>query len=268
MERLLLKCKKQPKLYNSLKKYTPKAHVFEVIEECEFVLLFDRERYYQEFYDCLGENGLNCYLVETKDKKREFSQEMRNKMSKIKSERIVSEETKMILSNIQKELQLKSKKVVCLTTGKVFKSILELYEFIKIPYKTLCYHLNRGNDIGYKLIDFQGELRKKGANKPVRHIPSQLLFNSITEAALYFNKDSKMLAESIKNNSFSNEFEYLNKEMQPKKKNNKKAIVHIETGLIFDSMREAELYFNFNKGYVKNNFKTKSPKFKLLINEI
>ena len=29
-------------------------------------------------------------------------------------------------------------------------------------------------------------------------------------------------------------------------------------------MREAEIHFNFNKGYVKNNVKGKTPKFKIL----
>ena len=60
-----LKCKPQPKLYNSLKKYGSENHTYEIIEECEFEALYERERYYQELYDCLGVNSLNCNLVET-----------------------------------------------------------------------------------------------------------------------------------------------------------------------------------------------------------
>lgn len=259
-----LKCLAQPKLYNSFLKYGVEKHTFEVIEQCEFENLFERERHYQEIYNCTGKNGLNCYLVETIDKKKVVSQEMKDKMSKIKSERIVSQETKNRLSLIQKKLQLTSKKVVCLTTGKIFNSILELSEFINIHPRTLSYHLNRGTDIGYKLLDFQGQLKRKGVLIPVRHIPSQTIFNSITEAALYFNKDSKLLSGSIKRNSFDNEFEYLDGDMKPKKKNNKKSIIHLETGLKFNSMREAEIHFNFKKGYVKNNIKSKNSKFKIL----
>ena len=258
-----LKCSSQPKIYNSLKKYGSENHIFEIIEECEFENLYEKERYYQELYDCLGENSLNCNLVETKNKKRTFSQEMRQKMSKIKKERIVSAQTKERLSSIQKELQLKSKKVICLTTDKIFKSIKELSEYIKIPHKTLSYHLNRGNNIGYKLLDFKGELKEKKTIL-IKHIPSQIIFNSITEAALHFNINAKSLWNTINNNSSNNEFEYLGKEMKPRKKNNKKAIIHIETGLKFNSMREAEIHFNFNKGYVKSNIKCKNPKFKII----
>ena len=41
----------------------------EVIEECEIGQLNERERYYQEFYNVLSVNGLNCQLVKTNDKK-------------------------------------------------------------------------------------------------------------------------------------------------------------------------------------------------------
>ena len=52
--------------------------------------------------------------------------------------------------------------------------------------------------------------------------------------------------------------------MKPKRKDTKKPIIHLETNLKFESMREAEIYFNYKKGYVKKNFKTKYPKFKII----
>lgn len=57
-------------LYRSLKKYGWDAHIFEIIEECLIELLNERERYWQEYYDVLGENGLNCVLTETDTLKR------------------------------------------------------------------------------------------------------------------------------------------------------------------------------------------------------
>lgn len=57
-------------LYRSLKKYGWDAHSFEIIESCDFEKLNERERYWQEFYDVLGENGLNCRLTETNSLKR------------------------------------------------------------------------------------------------------------------------------------------------------------------------------------------------------
>lgn len=259
-----MKCERQPKLYNSFKKYGSENHTYEIVEECEFEVLYERERYYQELYDSLGVNSLNCNLVETSNKKRVCSQEMRAKMSKIKKERIVTAETKNKLSIIQKRLQLTSKKVVCLSTGKIFNSIKEVAELNNLHHRTLSYHLNRGNNVGYKLLDFQGDLRKKGTNIRIKHIPTQMIFNSITEAALYFNKDVKYISSSVKRNSITNEFEYLDKEMQPKKKSSKKPIIHIETNLKFESMREAEIYFNYKKGYIKSTIRGKSSKFKII----
>jgi len=40
-----LKCKGQPKLYNSLVKYGFSEHIFEIIEECEVADLNTRERH-------------------------------------------------------------------------------------------------------------------------------------------------------------------------------------------------------------------------------
>ena len=63
----LLHCKKQPFLFNSLKKYGAENHIFEVIEECEVIKLNERERYWQDFYNVL-ENGLNLMLTNSNSK--------------------------------------------------------------------------------------------------------------------------------------------------------------------------------------------------------
>jgi group I intron endonuclease len=51
----------QTKLYNSLKKYGYKNHVFEIIEECEENILHEKEIYYINHYNCIAE-GLNIRL--------------------------------------------------------------------------------------------------------------------------------------------------------------------------------------------------------------
>lgn len=75
------KCKFQIKLLNSLKKYGPNNHKFEIIEECKVEQLNERERYWQEYYDVVGENGLNCRLTKTKDKSGTDSQETKIRKS-------------------------------------------------------------------------------------------------------------------------------------------------------------------------------------------
>ena len=77
----LQNCKGQTKLYNSLLKYGVDNHSFEIIEECEEVLLNERERYYQDLFNVL-EFGLNCKLTTTKDKTGKISKEHKEKLSK------------------------------------------------------------------------------------------------------------------------------------------------------------------------------------------
>jgi group I intron endonuclease len=58
-----LQCKQQPKIYNSLKKYNPENHIFEIIEECILEQLNDKELYWKLYYDCVNK-GLNCELYD------------------------------------------------------------------------------------------------------------------------------------------------------------------------------------------------------------
>jgi len=74
------KCKSQSKLYNSLKKYSFKLHICEIIEKCSIEQLNERERYYQDLYNCI-ESGLNCMYTETINKAGIISKETRKKMS-------------------------------------------------------------------------------------------------------------------------------------------------------------------------------------------
>jgi group I intron endonuclease len=69
-------------LYNSFIKHGVKNHVFEIIEHCDFELLNERERYWQDFYDVLSKKGMNCILTETKLNTRVISKETRDKISK------------------------------------------------------------------------------------------------------------------------------------------------------------------------------------------
>jgi len=63
-----LHCKSQRRLYNSFIKHTVDAHNFEILEECLFEDLNTRERYWQDYYDVLNDQGLNCMLQNTTTK--------------------------------------------------------------------------------------------------------------------------------------------------------------------------------------------------------
>lgn len=75
-----LQCKGQLKLYNSLTKYGFSEHIFEVVEECSVEKLNERERHWQDYYNVLSKNGLNCNLTKAGNISGQQSQEVRNKI--------------------------------------------------------------------------------------------------------------------------------------------------------------------------------------------
>ena len=92
-----LNCKTQPKLYNSLVKHGCDRHIFEIIDICDVCDLNEKERYYQELYNCI-ESGLNCVFQRTDYKKQLMSSETKLKISNTTKGKQFSEETKLKLS--------------------------------------------------------------------------------------------------------------------------------------------------------------------------
>lgn len=103
-----LDCKSQTKLYSSIKKHGWDNHSFEVIEECIIDLLNYRERYWQDFYDVLSKNGLNCVLQGHKDKSGHLSEDTKIKISK----------SRKGITPIFKNPRLRSQKIRAALTGK------------------------------------------------------------------------------------------------------------------------------------------------------
>jgi group I intron endonuclease len=97
-----LQCKAQIRIYRSLVKYGFSEHVFEFIEECSIEELNIRERYWQDFYEVIGEKGLNCVLTYTNDKPRRVSEHTKTKMSQAKKGTHLPEEVKKKISNSSK----------------------------------------------------------------------------------------------------------------------------------------------------------------------
>lgn len=134
-----LKCKSQPKLYNSLVKYGVDNHTFELIEECDIESLFKRENYYGNIYNVLDRyKGLNLIIPGNEEVKyiiseenrlnrsiaqlgKKASNEVKLKMSKSQTGRRHSEETieKMRLSNKRSRL------VLNVETGIYYYNIVE-----------------------------------------------------------------------------------------------------------------------------------------------
>ena len=71
---------KQTRLKESIDKYSWFLHTFDILEECLIEELNCRERYWQDFYDVLGDKGLNCTLTKSKDKSGELSENTKEKI--------------------------------------------------------------------------------------------------------------------------------------------------------------------------------------------
>lgn len=98
-----LQCKTQPKLYRSFLKHGVDKHTFEIICECDVEKLNDLERYYQELYNCTHPKiGMNCILVETKNRRRVFSDEYRKNVSERFKGRVFKDSTIKKMSESKK----------------------------------------------------------------------------------------------------------------------------------------------------------------------
>lgn len=141
-----LNCKTQTKLYNSLKKYTPQNHKFEVIEECKVEELLERETYWKIHYRVLETPSLCCRLdgkggklsEETKSKISKSnkgisrnkgipkSKEQKAKMSDAVKNRIYTPERLSKMSNSMKGKNTRG--IICINTGQIFNSTRQCAE--------------------------------------------------------------------------------------------------------------------------------------------
>lgn len=185
-------------LQSAYNKYGEKNFVFEILEE-----------HFEEFmasFECYWVNMLNTMNDKYGYNIRHVNHENSGKLSKESSEK---------LSNSLKEryktlINPNSKKVICLKTGKIFNTIKEVSLIVGIPEKTFAIHLKNGRNLDYKLLNYKGNLKKLRKNKrKVLHIPTKLEFESMTEAAIYFNIKPKLLAQRLRTNTLCKDFKYL-----------------------------------------------------------
>lgn len=144
--------KTQPALCNSFKKYGKENHIFEIVEECEYINLNIQERYWQDYYDVIGPNGLNCLLTKIEGKtkntsieshlrrslaiKAAWTDERREQMSQLGKNKIFSEETRAKIS--QKTKGRFYRRVIDTKTGQIFNSIKDAAKANNINYSRLA----------------------------------------------------------------------------------------------------------------------------------
>jgi methyl-accepting chemotaxis protein len=135
-------CYSQIRLNRSLNKYGYENHIFEIIEECDITLLNERERYYQDLYNAVGKQGLNCRLTKSNDKSGRLSKETISKMIEAQKKNI-------------KKLSSKSKKVINTKTKEIYNSVKELSDILNVSPSNLSRKLKgtRKNKTIYKYLE-------------------------------------------------------------------------------------------------------------------
>ena len=144
-----LRCKTQPKLYNSLKKYGFQNHIFEIIEECEESKLLERETYWKIFYKVLEIPSLCCRIDgkggrnSEETKKKQSSSAKLSGVGKWNKGRIQLNEEKQLrskvklgykptithINNMSKSMLGKNiTNIQCINNGEIFQSIKEAAE--------------------------------------------------------------------------------------------------------------------------------------------
>jgi len=151
-----LRCKNQPRLYNSFVKHGVENHCFEVLEECDSNLLNEKEAKFIQVYKSYMINGLNCmggmtskgvlcsHSQETRDK---ISSIKRGKPSKLKGIKV----GKRVIPNIRTAV---TNLIIDMETGIYYESISECARANNIIRITLYHKLKRNTNKMNKPVRF------------------------------------------------------------------------------------------------------------------
>ena len=108
-----LRCKSQPKIFQSILNYGWETHTFEIIELCEISELNKKERFYQELYNSV-EKGLNSIYVGVDGGNRCWTEEMKDKLRKPKPNGFGEKLSKTLLekgdSHASKQIESRNKR--------------------------------------------------------------------------------------------------------------------------------------------------------------
>lgn len=220
----------QPKLYNSLKKYGWKSHNFEIIEECEFDELLCRERYWQDFYDVIGENGLNCMLTKADNLPQRMSEETKKKISEKRKGvkgRKHTEETKKKISSAHKGKILTEKQL----------STLRYYS-----------NLMKGSENGMKGKRHSEESKQKIRESKIGRKLSEETRKKISDSikgenhGMYGKKHTKETCKKISHKLKEGGFRA-------------HIVLDLNTGVFYRSIREASEYHNISNTYLARMLK-------------
>lgn len=200
----------QPKIYNSLKKYLPENHIFETIEECLLEELNIRERYWQDHYNVLGPNGLNCMLTETDIVPRMMSQESKNKISDSKKGH------KCFNEDWKRKIGLGNKGKIRNDEHKLNYSNASLGKTKPDSFKQLISNIHKGKTISNETKSKMSESHKG---------------KTITE------EHKNIISKTHKGNSYTKGLKYSEESKRKISESKSTKIICIENGVIYNNVR-------------------------------
>lgn len=175
--------KGQVRIYKSICKHGVENHVFEIMEECEITQLNNRERFWQDYYDVIGENGLNCILIESDEKPRVVSEETRKKLSEA-NKGMNSPNFGVPWSEEIRKKTMEGRNYTSWSAGKTFSE--EYRKKLSESFKKY-YSENPGNRLGINHTPESKEKMsksKKGKNTGENNPASKLILN--LETGIYY----------------------------------------------------------------------------------
>jgi group I intron endonuclease len=181
-----LRCKNQPKIYNSFVKYGVENHIFEILEELDVQSLNKRERYWQKEFDVLN-TGLNCKLTNENDFNGSFCKETKEKMSNSAKVKVFTKEHRlnMSINRVGNKNGMFGKKQS--EDAKKKMSLAKQNLSIEVIKKYSDYAKNRTEQHRKKLSESQkGKLPIN--SKLVLNLETGIYYNSVEEASKTLSK--------------------------------------------------------------------------------
>lgn len=189
-----LKCQSQPAIYRSLLKYGPLSHLYEIVEICNLNDLNNKERYWQDYYNVL-QNGLNCHLTSSNDKKMILSEKTKLKISNTLKEKYIIKEDN---PNYKRKHSLEARKNMSLS-GKT-------KVFTKTHKKNLsdAAKNRKQKDVSKEKLSLIRKLNPTCA-RLIINLDTGIFYDTIMDAAIAYNINYNTLKTRLRkeNNNFN-----------------------------------------------------------------
>ena len=243
-------CKKQPRLINSFKKHGVENHQFDIIEYCSEEELNCSERFWQDEFDVLSENGLNCVLQECGQTRKIYSEEFK---------KLKSEKTSL------------NKKVIDLKTLETYPSIISAANTIGMSASVLGNQLkgkfrNKTNFLYYSEY-IEGKQLINPYPYRVINKDTGVIYETVVKAAKFLNMNSATLTGQLRG-TYTNKTsmvyyqDYLNNTEPIKECKRYIKVKDTISGTIYNSVFEASKAVGVNhytlRDYLAGNCKNKT----------